>query len=682
MLMLLVSQAAPVTVEAATASAWIVVGQIGGVTNVTAISTTGQLYTNVGPRVVKMALSTSTPGAPVYGPILPGVPQDLKLANGFVYVALGPAGVAVLDGTTLALLSRASLPTGAGPAMAVAVGAQRLYVATGTTGVLGYSLGTAKNQLTYSEAKVIAGQNVTDVETHIISVDAVPREQLYVASNNNDLTGDVLRFDIATNPVLGTAAYTTTELAVNAMVVSDGSVYAAGDTHFYVLDNFVLGAAGGISQSVELAAPALQVAANASFTTAYLLHGSGGLDVADISLVSNIDAPTLTVEGVATAASANSLVAKDFSGTRYLYIADGPGGLSIASSLVLTPGVLTLGSPSFLRPMPSNPALIAGVDAQAFAISTNVLAPLYQDLWTIDTTTPASLAVLGGGLQPQAPSLNSMSIYHGDHLVVSAGLDGLLSYTITAGSEITGPIVLTNTEPGDVAFAAAFTSTTALMAAGNNGLVTVDMTVDPMAVNGRSGQPDVASDFTKVDVVGNVAYVIDMMDQSPEPSAPMTPTLRIYNVSVLDDPVEAGSGWGIAANNFCGDGGIPADMKAVGSHIYLACGPTGVQVVNVDLTNINSPVVTANPTAGFDTAGQAQGLATDGVTMFVADGPTGVAALSIAGNGSLTWRAGTKLSADVTQVAAATNILYAAVGDAGLEVLLAGQAAYLPVVSR
>ncbi len=82
------AQAVPAAMPlATTASDPIPAGQIGGVT--TAIMwSDGNLFFNVGPRIVRLAVSAAAPLTPtlpaVYGGILPGIPEDMKLANGYL----------------------------------------------------------------------------------------------------------------------------------------------------------------------------------------------------------------------------------------------------------------------------------------------------------------------------------------------------------------------------------------------------------------------------------------------------------------------------------------------------------------------------------------------------------------------------------------------------------------------
>ena len=93
-----------------------VVGQVGGVTNAVAYYD-NYLFFNVGPRLASMALSSAQPGQPFkperYGPTLPGVPQDIKVANGYLYLALGNAGVAVVNPGTLGIVGYVALPENA-----------------------------------------------------------------------------------------------------------------------------------------------------------------------------------------------------------------------------------------------------------------------------------------------------------------------------------------------------------------------------------------------------------------------------------------------------------------------------------------------------------------------------------------------------------------------------------------
>ncbi|RPH68845.1 hypothetical protein EHM76_07515, partial [bacterium] len=123
------------------------VGQAGGVTTAVVYSG-GKLFFNVGPRVAMMDASTlSAPVKPeTYGAILPGIPEDIKAANGYLYVAMGYDGVAILSTSTLQIVAAQALPDNA-YAYALAVGGHRLYIAAGDLGIVSYDLGLAKNTL-------------------------------------------------------------------------------------------------------------------------------------------------------------------------------------------------------------------------------------------------------------------------------------------------------------------------------------------------------------------------------------------------------------------------------------------------------------------------------------------------------------------------------------------------------
>jgi hypothetical protein len=280
---LLTSLIAPVLVRGAVASQT-VVGQIGGVTNAVVLSG-GQLYFNVGPRIVRMTVPDGSPWAPslpgTYGGILPGIPVDIKVANGFVYVAMGRAGVAVVDGASLQPLGVLILPSTA-YAAAVAVGPERLYVAAATAGIVSYNLGSDNKTLTYSATDAFTSpvRNFTDVEV----LDTGTAKFLFASANNAATSpaerGGVLKFDVTGTPDPGTPS-STTQIDVNALSLSASVVYAAGDSTFYALGASALGILG----TVALANPGVQLDLRpiASSAMYVFVATTGGLDVVDVT---------------------------------------------------------------------------------------------------------------------------------------------------------------------------------------------------------------------------------------------------------------------------------------------------------------------------------------------------------------------------------------------------------------
>ena len=273
------------------------VGQIGGVTNVTAFvpgAGGGQLYFNVGPRLARVNVSSATPLAPAlppaYGPILPGIPEDIKIANGYIYVALGRNGIAIVDASTLATIATQPLTATNGFASAVAIGTtttpyQHLYVAAGLPGLIEYSLGSDNKTLTYVQTKAFTSpvRRITDVETHIMPDSS---EYLYVSANNFSPTpagrGGMLKYGITSTSALASPIDTKEQVDVNAFAVTDAYVYAAGDPAFYVLDSVELGTTG-LVYSVTLPSAAQNIALRPGNATGYLVDSFGGVDVVNIS---------------------------------------------------------------------------------------------------------------------------------------------------------------------------------------------------------------------------------------------------------------------------------------------------------------------------------------------------------------------------------------------------------------
>jgi hypothetical protein len=670
LLTLLLAQAAPATLQAQVGPGLAVVGQIGGVANVTAVSG-GFLYMNVGPRIARMALPGELPTLPPsYSPVLAGVVRDFKLANGFVYAALGAGGVAVLDGTTLALLGRAYLPANIDEARAVAVASQRLYLADGASGIVAYTLSADKKTLTWAQTKTfVPAETILDVETALLTRNGVTTENLFATSNNSNPArpGSIFRFNLTASPVLGTAASTAGRLGVNGLTATDHFVYGASDTRFFALDSFSLGTS--ISQSVSLLDAGYQVSVDAGETTAYVAQHSLGLSILDITLINNTTNVPVVLTSTLTIDSANGIAATSGVTETSLYIADGRAGLSIAELEVPTRTVVSLDNRSFFAPAPANTTLAAGTDAQAFAYSNGV------DLWTIDTSTPANLSVVGFGQQPPADLLLGMGVVTGTSLFMSAGNNVILNYQLVPGSEPTGGTTVDNPDLNDYVYQTVVTGTDALLADGFNGLATVDVT-DPAAMDVTARVTSTLdSDYTNVAVLGNFAYVLDSMDRV---STGLTQTLRVYDVSDMANPSEQGAGTDVTT--LCNGGGA-VDLQAVGDHwLLLACGPDGVQVVNVS---------TLLRVGGYVTAGNARNLAVSGANVYVAEDTAGVEWLSLnTTTGALNTAAPTGPTAvpgSASQVTVSANgNVYVASEDAGLVVLNSAlmQFMWLPVIVR
>jgi hypothetical protein len=303
-------------------------------------------------------------------------------------------------------------------------------------------------------------------------------------------------------------------------------------------------------------------------------------------------------------------------------------------------------------------------------LSTN--AENASNLWTLTTTVPSRTGLLGSDSTPQVQVMQDMTVYGSTDLLVSAVNNGLLDYAINPAGAVTDPpTVITFTSSTDSVNQTVVTGTTAVVADGNTGLATADLTTQ--LVIGRSSQPDPVSNVRWVDVDGNYAYTIDLMDKEGSP----TPTLRVFDISDPTTPTERGSGTAIdcGADPNAGAAGI----KARSNYVFIACSGGGVQVLHVT----NPAVPTFAAAVNYPTLGVAQGLALLNSRLYVADGAAGVTVFDIAANGTLTRVANTKLPGEADGLAVASNgKVYVSMGDAGLAVLLPASAIYLPIILR
>ena len=625
-------------------------GQIGGVTTVMAWDN-NNLFFNVGPRLARVSVSAASPLTPTlpaaYGGILPGIPEDIKIANGYAYVALGRAGVAVVDATTLQVVNTQPLTVTAS-AVAVAVGTTNghLYLATGSNGIIEYAIDLDHTTLTYLQTISFTApvRRVTDVETRVLP--ATGDEYLFVAANNFSTIpanrGGVLKYNITTEPVLANPVTVREQIDVNALALTDTYVYAAGEQAFYTLDAAALGTTGSFA-TLALPGRAVEVALRPNAQSAYLLDAFGGLDVVDVTIPLS---PTKKTTGTFyTNGVVTDLSVAEFNGNSntYLYLADFNAGLSIATAPQAAPENLEIDRPGYLTPTPAIASVVAAMYPQAFVYS------IPSKLWTIDTTSLSSLSTLGAGIEPPT-TINAIVPYSNSVLV--ADQFGLTRYQINPGSEPSNPEVFPIPGAGS-AYAIAIAWPNAIVANGSDGLAVVNL-AGPLDVVGTAPAPLFNSDFRSVDVQGNFAYVGDYNGTLSNAGQ-----LRIYDLTDPTVPVASGS---------ISQTGI-LDVKVSGHLAFLAAGSRGIRVV--DVSDPAAPVMIS--TDDYTGTLSARNLAIYKNYLFVANGSGGVKMLSFDPvSGQLHPVVTIPTSGTAQKIAWQTGRLYVAADYAGLVVIEIG----------
>lgn len=643
--------AVPATAPAApTAGASIPAGQIGGATTAIVMAG-GNLYFNVGPRIARTAVSNSAPLTPTlpaaYSGILPGIPEDIKFANGYLYIALGRAGVAVVDATTLEIVNTQPL-SGTASATALAIGANsgHLYLATGLNGIVEYSIELDHVTLTYLQTKTFTSpqRRITDVETRFLP--SAGDEFLFAAANNASPVpanrGGILKFNITTEPVLSDPVTIKEQIDVNDLAVTDNYVFAAGENAFYTLDTTALGTTSSFA-TLALPGRAVKVALRPGAQDAYLLDAFGGIDVIDVT--TPLSPTKLTANPFYTYGVVMDLTAAEFTGdtNTYLYLADLYAGLSIASAPQAAPENLNLDRPGYLTPMPAITSVVGAAYPQAYVYS------IASTQWTVDTSDLFALTTLGNGIVP-ATTINAIVPYSSSLLV--ADEFGLTRYQTNPGGEPSNPEALAfpgNGSANDVVVSWPY----AVVADGSEGLVVVDLS-DTMVITGSAPAPLFNSDFRSVDVQGHYAYVGDYNGTLLNVGQ-----LRIYDLTDPAAPVATGS---------VTQTGI-LDVKVSGNFAFMAVGPAGIRVA--DVSNPAAPVVIS--TDDYTGTLTAQKLAIYRNNLFVAQSEGGVQMLAFnPTTGQLRLVATIPTSGAAQDLAWETGRLYVADDYAGLMIFQIG----------
>lgn len=600
----------PVSAEPSVLSRPIVIGQAGGVTNAVAYHG-GYLYFSVGPRLGRVSVPSSDPGhpliPPVYTAILPGIPEDIKIANNYVYLALGPAGIAILDPNSMRVVSFEELPDNAFginfdfdlAVTDLAVDSRYLYAAVGKAGILVYDLGASQDRLTFVQAKTFLNpvRNITDIEIQLPAAENGFRKVLYAAANNYAVDpaprGGVMRFDITDTPALGIPDGLAGQIEVNALDIALPYVFAAGQTSFYVLDPTTLGI---LNSDFPLGNPAVELTLGPQARIAYLLSPVG-IDVLDLATPTTPKALTTTpfsTPGAAMHVAAESFADDDV----FLYVADFDAGLSIVRSPHTAPGVLETIAASYVVPSLSIVRTVAGDMLQAFGFGNAT------KLWRADASSPPNLRFAGSGVTPPV-AIHAMVI-HDSWLLAAAGTSGLLRYALRPNADPADQEMFTT---GGTAVDLAIAWPNAVIADGTNGLVLVNIDGN-LQLTGAATPPQFNSNFQSVDVAGNYAYVIDSNG-----------TFRIYDLTDPNGPIALGT---LALKGMLA-------VAVHGTHAFVACGEDGLRVI--DVSDPNAPVFVG--TEFYETADLAQSVEVYGDFLYVAVSDAGVQMLAIQPDGQL-----------------------------------------------
>ena len=456
------------------------IGQIGGATY--ALDVAGAYaYVGIGSRIV--VLDVTNPAAPHkigQSAILPGLVQDVHVSGALLVVALGEAGVQILDvHTPAAPTLRGKLDT-TGDVRRLALAPDRIY-ATDSTGRL-QIIGLADaDHLTWLGSYAGQARNV-----------AVVGQIVYLLRGTRML---VLNASNPANPTL-MGTYESTAF-LEAVTVVNGLAYLAASTQGLEIVNVADPAA--LAYVGHLVTPGAATGVVVSGSLAYLTAAQDGLQIIDVQ---NTAAPVLL--GVYAYASIGSMAR--ISGG-HAYVAGKDKNMVIVD-------VSQPASPmrEGMFDLPATPQRLVVQGTLAY------IADADDGLWIMDITDPANPAPLSVYDTPDTP-LNVTVI---DHIAyVADGDSGLQILDVMHASH---PMLLGSYDTVGYAFDVAISDNIAFIADGPRmTILNVSQPTSPALVTVLG-----LRDARSVDIEGSLMYVADF--RAPR-------GLRIFNISNPAAPV-------------------------------------------------------------------------------------------------------------------------------------------------
>lgn len=563
------------------------IGQIGGATY--ALAASGPyVYLGVGPRV--LVLDVANPAAPQQigqSAALPAVVQDVRLSGSLLIVALGEAGVQVLDVSTPAAPTLAGKLDTSGDIRRLALAPGRIY-ATDSTGSLQIIGLTDADHLSWLGAYLGQARHV-----------AAAGSMVYLLRGTSMLLLDAAN---PANPALVGIYQSTAYL--EAVTVVNGLAYLAAGADGLEIVNVTNPAAPARSSHLLTPGASKAIAVDGAF--AYLAADQEGLQVVDI-------------QDAAAPALAGS----------YAYAAIG-SALTVSSGHAFVAGKdqnLVMVDVS----QPAAPARAAAFDLPAAVKRVRLdgtrayLADADDGLWIMDITDAANPAPLGLYDTPDTP--NNVTL-DGAIAYVADGDSGLQILDVTDPGQ---PTLLGSYDTAGYAFDVAISNTLAYVADGPRfSVIDVSQPATPTLVTVLG-----LRDARSVDIVGDMMYVADFraprglrIFSLANPAAPVLLATYPYDgaagearvrngVATIAQTVglETASVISPTAPARLASMPLPGNSHSLAlaqSWAFVACGSGGLQIV--DVSDPAQPLVTGL----FAAPGSARGVDVQNDLAFVA----------------------------------------------------------------
>ncbi|GAB4279023.1 MAG: hypothetical protein Kow0056_11860 [Coriobacteriia bacterium] len=363
----------------------------------------------------------------------------------------------------------------------------------------------------------------------------------------------------------------------------------------------------------ELSAPGYVYGVAASNGWAYIALGSAGVRSVDAS---DPASPALIGSFDTTGIATDLTVAGDV-----LFVADDSGGL-VALDIH----------------EPGSPVYLGDCDTQGRAKNVSVTGDVAVvslesgGVCLVDVSSPESMSILG---VVGAPGSVKDAVLAGDVIYAAC-------FTTTAALRVSPDETLTlPTEGAATASAVTVSGDVAYLAAGSNGVQSVDLSDPARPV--LLDTLDTPGSVRRVSVDGDVAFVADGSSG-----------LRLIDVT---DPASMATTGSVATNDSAYDA-VPA-----GRYVFVADGLAGLSVV--DASDPTSPALLGS----CDTPGRAQAVSVWGDLAVVADWNSGVRTIDISEPGTPTLLGGCATTDYAYDVAAAGGFAFVAAGSDGLAVV-------------